>query len=221
MASSRIAILLGILLWSLAGCAKGPESEIIGVWREGGKAGALWSFRADGSLAIAPINGGRESYATWKLVDATLSIRDNRSGQNMESDLISVGKNELNLREKKRSGIATLTRVSDSPTPPSRAELAANTPAGRRVTEEEDRIAMSHLADKAVLNNARQLAAASDQYFLEHGVTSVRLSDLVGPNAYIKSLFPIANEKYPSAFTQGVTITVTGIAGARTITYAP
>ncbi|MBW8781797.1 MAG: type II secretion system protein [Verrucomicrobia bacterium] len=49
--------------------------------------------------------------------------------------------------------------------------------------------------DKAVLNNARQLGAAADQYFLENGVT------------------------YPGTFTQGTPITIAGIAGARTITY--
>jgi type IV pilus assembly protein PilA len=75
--------------------------------------------------------------------------------------------------------------------------------------------------DKAVLNNARQLAAAADQYFLESGVATVDLASLVGVNNYVKTLRTVANETYPAAFTHGVTITVAGIAGARTITYAP
>src|SRR5471032_1214613 len=73
--------------------------------------------------------------------------------------------------------------------------------------------------DKAVLNNARQLAAASDQYFMEMGVSSVNQTLLVGSTNYVKSLNTVANETYPDAFTQGVTITVTGIGGLRTITY--
>jgi len=73
--------------------------------------------------------------------------------------------------------------------------------------------------DKAVLNNARQLAAASDQYFMEFGVSSVNQSILVGSTNYVKSLNTVAHESYPDAFTQGVTITVTGIGGLRTITY--
>jgi type IV pilus assembly protein PilA len=73
--------------------------------------------------------------------------------------------------------------------------------------------------DKAVLNNARQLAAASDQYFLENGVTTVNQAGLVGPTNYVKELNTIANETYPAGFTQGVAITVTGIGGTRTITY--
>ena len=73
--------------------------------------------------------------------------------------------------------------------------------------------------DKAVLNNARQLAAAADQYFLENGVTPVDQTGLVGSTNYVKSLNLVANETYPSAFTQAVAITVTGIAGSRTITY--
>ena len=75
--------------------------------------------------------------------------------------------------------------------------------------------------DKAVLNNARQLAAAADQYFLENGVSSVTRGSLVGSTNYVKALNLVANETYPAGFTQGVTITVDAIAGQRTITYAP
>lgn len=75
--------------------------------------------------------------------------------------------------------------------------------------------------DKTVLSNARGLAAAADQYFLENGTTSVALSQLIGPTAYLKALNAVDRETYPTHFTQGATITVTGIAGARTITYAP
>ena len=75
--------------------------------------------------------------------------------------------------------------------------------------------------DKAVLNNARQLAAAADQYFLENGVTSVVQSGLVGSTSYVKALNLVANETYPAGFTQGVTISILGVAGQRTITYAP
>jgi type IV pilus assembly protein PilA len=37
----------------------------------------------------------------------------------------------------------------------------------------------------------------------------------------VKSLGLAAGETYPSFYTQGVTITITGIANARTITYSP
>ena len=75
--------------------------------------------------------------------------------------------------------------------------------------------------DKAVLNNARQLAAAADQYFLENGVSTVDQTNLVGATNYVKALNLVANETYPSSFTQGITITIAGVAGARTITYSP
>jgi len=74
--------------------------------------------------------------------------------------------------------------------------------------------------DKTVLNNVRQLGAAADQYFLENGVSTASLTALVGSSAYVKALNTVANEAYPTAFTQGTAITVTGIAGARTVTYA-
>ena len=75
--------------------------------------------------------------------------------------------------------------------------------------------------DKAVLNNARQLAAAADQYYLEAGITTANQSVLVGSTNYVKALNVAANETYPTDFTQGVTITVTGVGGSRTITYGP
>ena len=75
--------------------------------------------------------------------------------------------------------------------------------------------------DKAVLNNARQLSAGADQYFLENGVSSVASSDLVGADKYVKAVNTVAGETYPAGFTQGQAITIDGVAGARTITYAP
>ena len=83
-----------------------------------------------------------------------------------------------------------------------------------------DRIRRS-AQDRAVLNNARQLSSAADQYYLETGMSSVTLGDLVGSANFVKTLNLVANETYPDGFTQGVTITVVGIAGARTITYGP
>lgn len=73
--------------------------------------------------------------------------------------------------------------------------------------------------DKAVLNNARQLAAAADQYMMEQGVSSVSYGNLVGATNYVKSINLAANETYPAGYTQGVAITILGVAGARTITY--
>lgn len=75
--------------------------------------------------------------------------------------------------------------------------------------------------DKSVLNNARQLAAASDQYFMETGRSTVSIGALIGPAALIKNLDAVAGETYPTAFTHGRVITVTNIAGERTVTYAP
>jgi type IV pilus assembly protein PilA len=75
--------------------------------------------------------------------------------------------------------------------------------------------------DKAVLNNARQLSAAADQYFLENGGSSVLVVNVLGPTNYVKSLNTVAGESYPVGLTQAAAITITGVAGLRTITYAP
>ena len=73
--------------------------------------------------------------------------------------------------------------------------------------------------DKAVLNNARLLASAADQYMMQQGVTAVSATQLIGPDRFIKIFNSVAGETYPTDYTQGVTITISGIAGARTITY--
>jgi len=73
--------------------------------------------------------------------------------------------------------------------------------------------------DKAVLNNLRQLGAAADQYFLEFGVSSAASTSLIGSSAYVKTLNTVANEIYPTDFSQGVPVSAYNIAGARTITY--
>jgi type IV pilus assembly protein PilA len=75
--------------------------------------------------------------------------------------------------------------------------------------------------DKSVLNNARQLSAAADSYFLETGSNFVASSALVGASNYVKVFDPVAKETYPNDYTQGITVTVTGVGGARTITYTP
>lgn len=75
--------------------------------------------------------------------------------------------------------------------------------------------------DKAVLNNARLLSAGADQYYLEYGGSTVASADLVGATNYVKQVNTVANESYPAYFTQGITITVTGVAGLRTVTYQP
>jgi len=75
--------------------------------------------------------------------------------------------------------------------------------------------------DKAVLNNARQLSAGADQYYLENGVSTVVISDLIGPTTYVKAINSVAKEAYPAGFSQGTTVTIGGVAGVRTITYSP
>jgi type IV pilus assembly protein PilA len=73
--------------------------------------------------------------------------------------------------------------------------------------------------NKAITNNMRQLAAAADQYFLEAGVLSAQITSLIGSSAYVKALTTVANEAYPLNFTQGNPIIVSGISGARTLTF--
>jgi type IV pilus assembly protein PilA len=75
--------------------------------------------------------------------------------------------------------------------------------------------------DKAVIGVVRQLAAAADQYYLENGVSTVELRQLVGATNYVKAVNTVAGESYPLLYARGMPMTVTGVAGTRTLTYAP
>lgn len=75
--------------------------------------------------------------------------------------------------------------------------------------------------DAAVLNNARQLAAAASQYYMETGLTVASYTQLTIDSNYIKAFSPLAGESYPANFTQGQPIVVTKVGGTRTLSYVP
>lgn len=52
-----------------------------------------------------------------------------------------------------------------------------------------------------MLNSARQISAAADQYFFETGVLNAARTSLVGSANYVKSLNLVANATYPTNFT--------------------
>jgi hypothetical protein len=67
-----------------------------------------------------------------------------------------------------------------------------------------------------IRNNLRQICAASAQYCLENGVTSVELYKLVGvgPKAYLRELEPVDGESYAGIVWQdGKTLKVTTPSG--------
>lgn len=46
-------------------------------------------------------------------------------------------------------------------------------------------------------------------------------SSLVGATNDLNALNPINREAYPLSYPKGITITVTGVGGSRTVSYAP
>lgn len=76
--------------------------------------------------------------------------------------------------------------------------------------------------ERAITNNLRQLSAAADQYFLEHGRPEVSVSDLVGleSHKYIKVLTSVDGESYENlVIRQGEPISVVRRNGER-VTYS-
>lgn len=73
--------------------------------------------------------------------------------------------------------------------------------------------------EKAVLNNLRMLSSAADQYYLEHGTTTVTFDELVGPGKYIKRIVPVAGENYHALrFVQGRPLQIR-LPNGRTVRY--
>ena len=75
---------------------------------------------------------------------------------------------------------------------------------------------------KAIMNNLRQIGAAADQYYLEHGTNHATIADLVGEGKYIRELKSVDGEDYGQlTLTQGnMSFSVT-TAGGVTVAYQP
>ena len=75
---------------------------------------------------------------------------------------------------------------------------------------------------KAMTNNLRQLAAASQQYMLDKGVTQASYNDVVGTStdSYIRSITPVAGENYQDmTINQSTTQITISTPDGRTVTY--
>lgn len=218
-----LVLWLAAVALGLAGCQKSPESQLVGVWKQTGSLGGdIISFRSDGSVAITSTGGAPDVYGTWKMLDGRIAIHPRQTEQTIDLQVISLGKAELDVRGGSGTTVMSFQRIADQPPPPSKAELYAATPeAQRRAAQERETVELASSVDLKVLRNARDLSYAADQYYLENGVSTVQRSALVGETNYMKALKLAAHESYPDNFTQGETITVSGIAGARTVTYAP
>jgi hypothetical protein len=209
----------------IAGCGLGKKDPLVGVWKTSEGASTIFmTLRADGTFALTSSNAKETSdvFGRWKMKDETTVIFNSYASETaFEISVVSVGKDELNIRSTILGpSVLSFKLVSDTPQGPTNAEKFAATPEGaKQISSEAER----NRIDKTVLNNLRQLSAAADQFYLETGATSAKYSDLVGPEPtkYVKSITSAANEIYPDRFMQGITLTVEGVAGARTITYAP
>lgn len=75
--------------------------------------------------------------------------------------------------------------------------------------------------EKAITNNLRQIAAAAQQYLLEHGVNAVAYSDIVGTNTdrYITEITTVAQEDYTTLVINNTDTQVSITSPVITVTY--
>jgi hypothetical protein len=77
----------------------------------------------------------------------------------------------------------------------------------RLMDKEHERI-YRNAQESQVFINLRLLAAAANQYYLEHSASTAHLTDLVvGSGKYIENFSAAAGEKYPDVFIRGQEIT--------------
>jgi type IV pilus assembly protein PilA len=62
--------------------------------------------------------------------------------------------------------------------------------------------------EKTMINDARQIAAGAQQYFLEKGVTTVAAAEIVGAGGYVKKL-GTGNSLDQAVLTQSETFSIT------------
>lgn len=62
--------------------------------------------------------------------------------------------------------------------------------------------------EKVMINNARQLVSASEQYYLEYATSEAKFSDIVGPGKYVPSIPSVVGEKYPKVFQKDLPLKV-------------
>ncbi len=218
----RLAVVSAVSLVIL-GCTK--SDPLVGTWRDE-RGGGLITLRGDGSYVITSSTpqGSEDRFGTYRNEGQRLIFRQYHGSPRTDIfplEIIAVGESEMNLRSGLGGRVEHFVRVSRSPAPVSAEEALARTPEGMAANRKKDEDSWARITDRAILNNVRQLAAAADQYYLENAVTTVSRDGLIGPNAYMNGLNKVEQEEYPLYFTQGITITVTGVGGARTITYAP
>jgi len=67
--------------------------------------------------------------------------------------------------------------------------------------------------EKVMINNVRQLAAAADQYYLEHNTNEAGFADIVGPDKYVTNINSVVGEKYPKAFQKDLPLQIIKVDG--------
>ena len=132
------------------------------------------------------------------------------------SELIaSLRKDNLSLRAQVDQLNASVATLRAAPRP-----AVKPTPVSSAATPSSDELVRSS-RQKAILNNLRQLAAATDQFQLENKRPPSSLEELVGETKYIRRLNPVHGENYSfNPLVAGGALTVTDSDG-NVVTYDP
>lgn len=128
-------------------------------------------------------------------------------GQNFEGYVVSAYDAKAETVVLTRNGVTTRVRLNTAKV------QEGKPPLDPAVVEQQKR---------AILNNLRQIGAAADQYYLEHGTNHAAIADLVGETKYIRALKSVDGEDYSQLnLTQGNAVFSVTTANGVTVDYKP
>jgi hypothetical protein len=108
--------------------------------------------------------------------------------------IASLRQENLALKAETSRLAADVSRLNSANAQQSAQRAAA--PAAAPVVAKPTALLQQSAQHKATLNNLRQIAAARDQFMLEHGRPATSLDELVGDKKYIRRLIPVNGENY-------------------------
>ena len=183
MKKIKCTSILALLLILLSGCSDQPKS-LVGTWSKGEagffSAQVILKLEDDGSASMTggTLFSSSSSELEWK-VDGDFLLLE-KDGETEELEIISKSETDLVLKIP-NAGVVGFKRIGDG-------SKSKDSPRMSRSEQE-----------KAIRVNLRMISSAASIYFLEKGVQSVTINQLLSERNPLYELKAVADETYPSS----------------------